>query len=472
MWCILCEVERDKNMKVLIVGAGKLGCKLTSSLINIDADITVMDDDSSVLESLSDTYDILPVKGSGIDLLTLQRISIETFDLTIGVTENDETNIVTCTLAKKLGCKKVIARIRSAKYMGQHEFIKESMNIDFIINPENSISEEIKNYLHKDYPFYSHSFASDRISIITICSDDKKDWIGQKLFDISDLDNYLIVAISKNGKIIIPNGHTSIEEGSMLYVIGKSDEVLSLAKDSSKKTKHLVKNTIIVGGGKIGFYLASLLSNIGIDVKLIEILEKRCDFLSENLSDDILILNSDGTNMDFLQEEDIENTDAIICVTDYDEANILTAAAAKKLGVTKAIAKTSKTNYTSIIDDLTIDVVIRTIDIAAADILKYLGGNQMLSLSMLLGGEAEVLELIVDETMHITKKPLKNLDFPKGIIIGSILRNNSVIIPNGGVQIQPEDKIVIFCIKNQAHHLKNYLESKKGGKTNAFWLGD
>ena len=459
-------------MKVLIVGAGKLGYKLTSALINIDAEVTVMDDDSSVLETLSENFDILPIKGSGLDLITLQNISINTFDLTIGVAESDETNIITCMLAKRLGCKKVIARIRTAKYMGQHEFIKEAMAIDLIINPENSISQEIKNYLYKDYPFYSNSFASGRISIITICSDDKPNWLGQKLFDISDLNDYLIVAISRDGEIIIPNGHTSIEEGEMLYIIGKNDEVISLAKETPKKTKQIVKNVIIVGGGKIGFFLSNLLAKLNIDVKLIEISEERCEFLSENLSDDILVLNGDGTDIEFLKDEDIENTDAIICVTDYDEANILTAAAAKNLGVSKAIAKTSKTNYTGIIEDLDIDVVLRTIDIAASDVLKYLGGTQTVSVSLILGGEAEVLELAADETMHITKKPLKNLGLPKGIIIGSILREDSVIIPNGNVQIQADDKIVIFCTQNQTHNLRHFLESKKGGKVNAFWLGN
>ncbi len=446
-------------MKVLIVGAGKLGYKLASQLSGGDTLVTVMDSDPEVLERISDHLDVMIVRGSGMQVDALKEMNIEEYDLVIAVTENDETNMVICSIAKKLGCKKSIARVRNPEYSEQGEFIRTIMGIDHIVNPELATANEINRNLLYHYSLYSGDFAEGRILMLHFTASSLPEFVGKKIKEIKNISGILIGIISRNGDIIIPHGEDYILEDDILYVIGKKDNINQLAKTckTSVQIKY-IKKVMILGGGRIGYYLAEKLTSQGISVKLIEYDKERCEYLSENLND-TLVICGDGTDVNLLNEEDISSMDAFVGVTGIDEENLLMTLMAKHVGVKKVIAKVSKSSYIQVIEKLGVDIAVSPIDITASDILKYIRGGRAASVSLLLGGKAEVTEVIADKDMWFVEKPISELGLPKEIIIGAVDHKGKVIIPTGSTIIQPGDRFVILSSAIRQKALEEFFKS-------------
>lgn len=453
----------------MIIGAGKLGQKLAESMVQEDIDVTVIDNNSKVIERLNEHVDVLTVIANGIDIRVLRELNIETFDLLVASTDSDETNTVICSLAKKLGCKQTIARIRNPEYMKQLDFIKSEMGIDHTINPDLATATSISKYLLKSYGFNTGDFASGKVQMIDFNIHFNEEFVGKKLKDLHGFEKLLITAISRNGVIIIPDGTTELLEGDVIYIIGKNDEIEKVSAhfidDYHKKT---VKKVMILGGGNIGYYLADKLSKSRIQVTLIERDKERCLELS-NILDNVLIIHGDGTDIHLLEEESISSMDAFVGVTGFDEENLLMALMAKQAGVGKTISKISRPNYAKIIDRLGVDVAINPVFITASNILKYIRGGKVVSVSMLLGGDAEVTEIIIDKELPIVNKPIVELNLPKGIIIGAIVRFGEVIIPKGNTVIKANDRIVVFSLNEDLATLKIFFKTQKGGIFSELW---
>ena len=307
-------------MKVAIEGAGKLGLSVTEALMGGGYEVMLIDQDSELLQKLSNQLDLLTVEGNAKDVDLLKSANIHTYDFLVAVTDNDEKNMVICSLAKKLGCSKVIARIRDPEYVNQLDFIKEAMNIDYIVNPDLSIAKEIYKYLVEKYTLTDGYFSTGLISVIEFTADRLPSIIGKKIVEVGKmLDNMLVVAISRNGKIIIPRGNTEVEEDDYLYVIGNDETVLKLkdrVHDSERYTE--LEKVLIAGGGNIGFYLAKQLADFNIYVKIIEVDKARCEYLSEHL-DNVMILHGDATDLQLLEDENFDEMDAFVSVTGFDE---------------------------------------------------------------------------------------------------------------------------------------------------------
>ncbi len=450
-------------MKVLIVGAGKLGFKVATYLaMEENAQVAVVDKNQEVLDRLSDYADVMTIKANGIHISDLREIGVNEYDLCIACTGDDETNIICSTILKRIGCKRVIARIRNPEYVEHKEFIKETMDIDLVLNPEMSTAKAISNYLLKNYSFNTNNFALSRVSVFDIPISDAPNMIGKKIKDIKELTEFVVVAIFRNGEATIPNGDSIIEKEDTIYVMGKTQ---NLDEFVCKTNKHICKNMIktatIVGGGRVGYYLAKRLALKGLDIKLIEKDQAKCDFLSENLPNNVLVLNGDGSDIKLLQEEDIASSDAFIGATGYDEENLLISLVLKKMGLKKCVAKVSRSNYISIIETLGVDATFSTVDITASEILKFFRGGKVLSVSLLLGGKAEVNEFVADKSMKIVGKPLSQLDLPKGVIIGAILTTkNEVIIPNGDTVINSGDRFVVFSLAATLQKLNPFINNK------------
>lgn len=456
-------------MKVMIIGAGKLGAKLAESFVNDNIDVTVIDVSSKVLDRLNEHLDVLTITGNGIDIRILRELGIDSYDLLVASTDSDETNTVICSLAKRLGCKQTIARIRNPEYMQQLDFIKTEMGIDHTINPDLATANTIEKYLLKNYSFHSDEFASGKVQMVDFNIHHNEDFVGKKLSELVGFEKLLITAISRNGDIIIPNGLTELEETDVIHVIGKSEEVEKLSIKFNADLRHKpVQSVLILGGSNIGYYLADKLSKLKIQVTLIEQDKDRCQELSEIL-DNVLVIHGDGTDIHLLEEESLATMDAFIGCTGYDEENLLMALMAKQAGVKKAIAKISRQNYTKIIDRLGIDAAFNPIMITASNILKYIRGGKVVSVSLLLGGDGEVTEILVDKDFPYIDKPLSQLNLPKGIIIGAIVRMGKVIIPKGDSVIKANDKIVIFCLTEDLQTLTMFFRPHKGGIFSEFW---
>ncbi|MCQ4924408.1 Trk system potassium transporter TrkA [Tissierella carlieri] len=456
-------------MKVMIVGAGKLGYKLAESMVLEDIDVTVVDNNPKVIDFVNEHLDVLTVLANGIDINILRELSINQYNLLVASTDSDETNTLICSLAKKLGCEKTIARIRNPEYMQQLDFIKAEMGIDHIVNPDLSTAQAIEKYLLKNYNFYSGDFASGKVQMIDFNIEHMKEFVGKKIMELEDFDRLLITAISRDGDIIIPDGSTELLANDTIHVIGRNDDINNLNnKFTQDITKKEIERVMILGGSNIGLYLAQKLSKVNISVTLVEKDKERCQELSEILND-VLIIHGDGTDIHLLEEERLNSMGAFVGVTGYDEENLLMALMAKQSGVPKTISKISRQNYTKIIDRLGIDAALNPTVIAASNILKYIRGGKIVSVSLLIGGDGEVTEIIVGKDLPIVGKTLEELKLPKGIIIGAIVHNGKVIIPNGKSIIHANDRIVVFCLTEDLPTLKMFFKSNKGGVLSELW---
>lgn len=456
-------------MKVMIVGAGKLGVKLAEAMTSENMDVTLVDSNAKVIEKINEHLDVLTVVANGINVTMLKEMNIEEYDIMVASTENDETNVVICTFAKKLGCGQTIARIRNPEYTEQINFVRHELGIDLIINPDFATASSIAKYLLKNIMFYTGDFADGKVKMIDFKCSYKSSFVGRKLYELENFENLIITAISRHGHLIIPYGSTEIEADDVIHIIGKEDELLKLSKDHNLigNDKH-VERVMIIGGGNVGYYLAKELSKAKVATTLVEQDRNRAVKLAEML-DHVLIIHGDGTDVNILEEENIEQMDAFIGSTGYDEQNLLMALMAKQYGVGKTIAKVSRKNYTKIIDKLDIDAALNPVNITASNILKYVRGGKVVSVSLLLGGDGEVTEIIATKGLPYLDKPLKDVNFPKGIIIGAIVHNGEVIIPKGSSVIRANDRIVVFSLEEDTENLKKLFTPGKRGLFSELW---
>lgn len=445
-------------MKIAIVGAGKLGLKVTEALLGGDHSVTILDQDEDVLQKLSSHLDVMTVNANAKETKTLKNLGISTYDYLIAVTESDETNIVIAAFAKQLGCAKVIARVRDPEHMEQLGFIKETMGIDSIVNPDLSITVEIYKYLVEKYTLSNGIFSSGKVSLIEFSAKKYSRLIGLSMHEINSvLDNMLVAAISRNGKVIIPHGDTIIQAEDGLYVIGERIPIMELNSQVHERGKYTdLQKVMIVGGGKTGYYLAKKLSEFGIAVKIIEIDKNRCYYLSSHL-EDVMILHGDATDLDLLEEENLDEMDAFVTATGYDEENLLLALMAKRHGIEDVIAKISRESYSDLIESMGIDMALNPLDITASTILRFVQGSKRIISSVLIQGQAEIMEIVASDHMKLIDTPLRELEFPDGVIVAAIHRGLQVIIPNGDTIIQEGDRVIIFSLLAELPELEKLM---------------
>ena len=450
-------------MEIAIVGAGKLGIKVATALLGGDHSITVIDKNEEVLSKISQQMDVMTIKGNGKNISLLKNYGIDHFDFLLAATESDEKNIVIASFAKKIGCTKVIARVREPEYMNQMDFIKDAMNIDYLVNPNLAITLEIYKYLVEKYTLTNGIFSSGKISLVQFQVKKLKKLAGLSMIDARKvLPSMLIVAISRNGKIIIPHGNTVVEDCDTLYIIGEKSEISALHRKVHEKGKYTnLQKVMIIGGGKTGFYLARKLAEFGVAVKIIEKSKDRCYYLSTNL-DDVMILHGDATDTNLLEEENIEEMDAFVTATGFDEENLLLALMAKQRGIEDVISKVSRPSYKDLIEKMGIDMALNPLDIVASTILRYIQGSKKIISSLLIQGQAEIMEIVASNNMQLTNVPLHQLDLPDGVLIAAIHRGQNIIIPDGSTTILEDDRVTIFCLLKDIAELEGLFKNKRG----------
>ncbi len=450
-------------MKIAVVGAGKLGLKIVNALVGGNHSITVIDKNEAILNKISQQYDVLVACGNAKQISLLKRESIHTFDFLIACTDSDEKNIVIASFAKKLGCTKVIARVRDPEHMNQMDFIKETMNIDHIVNPDLGITLEIYKYLVEKYTLTNGIFSSGKVSLVQFKAKRLPRLIDLSMVEVSKvLPNMLVIALSRNGKIIIPHGQTTIEAGDTVYLIGEKNQIAELHRKVYEKGKYTdLQKVMIAGGGKTGYYLADKLSEFGVSVKLIEKSKERCYYLSTHL-DDVMVLHGDATDSTLLEEENLDEMDAFVAATGLDEENLLLALIAKQQDIEDVIAKVSRQSYKDLIERMGVDVVLNPLDIVASNILRYIQGSKRIISYLLIQGQAEIMEIIASEDMKLANTPLKHVKLPDGVLVAAIHRGPKVIIPNGDTEILADDRVTIFCLLSDIGELEKLMTTKRG----------
>ena len=446
-------------MNIAIIGGGKLGIKVCEALVGGDYSITIVDTNDALLDRLSQQFDVMTVNEDARDINVLKEIGRNKSQYVLVATGRDETNLVIGGFAKKLGCHRVIVRVRDPEYMKHFEFIRTSMGIDYIVNPDFAITMEIYKYLSEKYTLNNGVFTSGRIALIEFKAKRKKELIGLKMPEVRRLmPDMLIAAISRNGKVIIPHGNDEIREDDAVYVVGEKTEIMELNKKVHVKGKYTdLQKVMIIGGGKTGYYLAQRLADFGASVKLVEQSKERCQYLSTRIPN-VMILHGDGTDMDMLEEENIDEMDAFVTATGYDEQNLLLALTAKQKGIEDVISKISRESYSGLIEEMGVDMVLNPLDITAAYIFSIIQGEKRVISSMLVQGQAEIIEVVATPGMKMVGDTLQNLNLPKGVLIASIYRQGEVIIPDGNARIKDGDRVIMFSLLSDIADLEKLMK--------------
>ncbi len=450
-------------MKVAIAGAGKLGTALAETLLSGGNEVTVLDSNEDRIRTVGQMLDVFTVAADAKQTDVLKDIRIGEYDLLISTTDNDEKNIVVCSFAKNLGCKRTIARVRAPEHVAQLDFIKDSMGIDFIVNPDKACADEIFKFLTQEYSLSGGKLTKDGVSVLEFRAENMPVLINKQVKEVSfPTGGILIAAISRQGKVIIPNGSTTILAEDILYIIGLDKNINETEKlVQSSRTERKVNRVMIAGGGKTGYFLADMLVKYGAAVKIVEQDLARCEYLSANLSK-VLVLNADATNTALLKEENLEGMDAFVSLTGFDEDNLLLSLFAKHCGVPKIVAKNSHKSYVSLTEYLGDIMIINPLDICATEILHKIRKGGVVLFSQVINGQAEFREIMVENNMQITAHTLLELDIPEGVLFAAIDRGGDVFIPNGSTRIMAGDKVLILTLLSSSGALENLLV---GGKS-------
>ena len=440
-------------MKIVIAGAGEVGSHLAKMLNNEANEITVIDSRQERLDALSALTDVITVEGNPSAIQTLKEAGADHADLFIAVnpSESQDVNIVSAMLAKKLGSKKVTARINNEEYLSfEHKYMFTEMGIDLLFYPEKIATNEIIDLLKRNATTESLEFARGKLQVAVFKLEEDSQLLGMNMAEFSEVaaaegQAFRVVAIARKDTTIIPSFDTKFKYHDLVFIISTREGMNMLMRYVGKQEIE-VKNLMILGGSPIGEMLSLQLSKQMDSIKLIEMNKEKCLDLSENLPSNVTVVNGDGRNSDLLLEESIREYDAFVAVTNNSETNILACVAAKTLGVGRTIAEVENLEYIKLAERMGVDAVVNKKLITAGRIFKFTLSNKVRFIKYMSGTNAEVLEYIVAPDTAITKKTLKDMHFPKGAIIGGIIRGNESFIAVGDTQIQAYDRVAVFSL--------------------------
>lgn len=445
-------------MRIIVAGDGEVGIHLAKFLTEENHNITVIDSHSDLMKNLEDHYDLMTITGDPTSPAVLVEASVQKADLVMAVLHDEKINIITAILAKKLGAKKCIARVTNSEYLKKENIdLFRSLGIDALVCPERIATEEIIRLLNKSAATEAFDFSDGKLSLYLLKLDENALIYNKNLSQIAIENphlNFRAVAIHRNSKTIIPKGNDEFFLNDLAYVITKPEGVNNLFKLGGK-ARIDIKNIMIVGGSRIGRTTAKILEH-DYKIKLLDVDKKLCESLSDDLSK-TLIINGDGRSVEILEDEGIKNVDAFIAVTDNSETNIFTCLMAMKYGVKKTIALVDDINYIDISHSIGIDTIINKKQITASYIVRFTMKAEVSSMKCLNGVDAEVLEFVVKAGSQITKKPLMEIRFPEGAIIGGVVRGKESYIAVGQLQIQEKDKVVVFAMPSAIHEVEKYF---------------
>jgi trk system potassium uptake protein TrkA len=442
-------------MRVIIVGAGEVGYQIAKFLSLESLDVVVIDRDRNKIRRMAEEMDVAVVEGEGGSPSSLREAEAERADILLAVTDQDETNMIACLLAKAMfGIPRKIARIRNPEYF-HNERLLMTLDIDPAINPELEIAHAVARIIEAPFATDIQDFEGGLVKVVGFNLPETSPLIGKTLkqFGSSAGKKFLIGLIVRDGKTIIPAGDDVIKKGDIIYVPVKPDELqdtIALLGIAMKP----VKKIMILGGGKTGHYIASQIEDKA-DVKIIEENEERCKFLSKNLKRS-LILHADGTEQKVLTEENIGDMDAFVAVSNNDELNIMVSLLAKKLGAKKTVALVNKNDYIYLAHGLGLQSVLSPRLITAGTILRYVRRGDILSLTAIADAKAEIIEGRILKTSPLAGKTLEKAQ-PRASIIGAIIRGEKVIIPSGSDTIMDDDKLIIFALKESIKEVEKIL---------------
>ena len=454
-------------MRIIVIGAGKVGFTIAEHLIAEEHDVIIIDRNEEVVERCTSSLDALCIKGNGANAKTLLEAGVDKAGIVIASTENDESNMLSCLISKRLGAQYTIARIRDPEFNESQTFLQNELGIDVAINPERATALEISRLLR--YPFAGsiESFAKGLVEMVEFRAVEGDCFIGIAMKNLSGevpkLPRILYAMVERNNTVMIPGGDFKILPGDKVFVSGDMLTITEYFRFLGRN-KQKIRSVMLLGGGRISYYLSRLIVPMGIHVTLFEIKPEKARAISELLPK-IDVIVGDGTDQDLLEEQGLSQMDAFVALSNRDEENLMSGLHASRSGVPKVIAKNSRMAYREILNDLGLDSVISPQFITSSTILRYVRarenskGTKIQRLYRLVGGKAEALEFIARKGDDYIGIPLKKLKTRTGTLVSVIVRQGKIIVPFGNDHIEENDHVVVISVISGISDLNEVLYS-------------
>jgi trk system potassium uptake protein TrkA len=445
------------SMRVVIVGAGEVGYQIAKVLSGEDIDVVVVDKEKAKLRRITAESDVAVVVGEGGVPSVLEEAGAQKADILIAVTNIDEINMVACSVAKEIfNIPRIVARIRNLEYIDNKTHL-QSLGINPAISPEVESAKAVIRLIETPFAADVEEFENGRVKIIgfRIPSDSKLINKPLKALDLSR-PKVLIGAIQRSERTIVPAGNDIIKKDDVIFLPVKAEDIGSVC-NSIGGLSQSVKRVMIVGGGRIGYYVAKQMEERNINIKIIEKETDRCKFLVKSLKK-CVILHGDGSDQKLLEEENINDMDVFAAISNNEELNIMASLLAKSLGAKKVVTIVNRTDYLPLANNLGIEAVLSPRLITADAILRYVRGANIISLTTVAEGKVEIMELEVKKDSLLIGKTLHEVELPKKSLIGAIVKNGDVIIPSGNDMIFGGDRLIIFTLKESIKQVEKFLQ--------------
>ena len=437
-------------MKIIIIGCGKVGSALAEELTMENHEVAIVDISAQKLQEVGEDLDALQIHGNGSSINVLMDAGVTSADLVIAVTGSDELNLLCCLVAKNLGKCHTVARVRNPIYNKEINLMKESLGISMIINPEMATAAEIARLLRFPSAIKIDPFAKGKVELLKFRLKPEFRLDGKSIVEINmkGKHNILVAGVERGEQVFIPNGDFVLQNGDLVSILASPKNASAFFKSIGLKTNQ-VRNCMIVGGGTIAIFLARMLLEMKMRVVIIEQSKERCELLADLLPD-ATVVNGDGTSKNLLFEENLENAEAFVALTNMDEENVMLALYAKSMSKAKKITKVNRNTFDTIIGSLNIGSLIYPKHITSETILQYVRamqnsiGSNVETLYRLVDGNAEALEFVIKGKSEVTDIPLQELQLKPHILVCAINRKGKIIIPKGQDCIQEGDSVVII----------------------------
>ena len=432
-------------MRTVIIGAGEVGFNTARMLSHEGHDVVLIEQDEKLVERATEQLDALVIHGNGASPKLLAEASIKRSDLLVAASSSDEANIIACLAAKAQGVPRTVARIHNPDYYDPKEpFARDMLGIDFVIHTEQMAAEEIKKSLLVPGAINVDTFAEDSIEVAEVVLHEGSPVIGKVLREVRLPEGSLVVGVVRGGEALVPRGDTMLKLQDHVLLIsarrGISEVVKAVATDTAP-----VRDVTVYGGGRIGLRLALALEKAGMLVRVIERDEARARYVASQLRKGF-VLHDEGISRDFLLQERVDRTDAFVAVTADDRANLLAAMYARQLGARMTIAGVSRGEFAPLAYALGVDLTISPRMLAAEAVLRFVRKGEVINVALLESG-AEMIELRIPESCRVAGRPLSEVGFPAGAIVGALLRDGNVVIPTGREVLRPGDDAVVFTVE-------------------------
>lgn len=445
-------------MRIIIVGCGKVGDLLTSYISSEGHDVVVVDTDQKLIEDIVNEYDVVGVVGNGASRAVQLEAGADKANLLIAVTASDELNLMCCIVARKLGTRHAIARVRNPEYTGQIQFMRGEFGLSMAVNPEFDAAKEIFRIIRFPAALKVDTFCKGRVDLVEVKVDDNHPLCGRPLRELgSGLGvNVLVCAVKRGDTVTIPSGDFTPLAGDIIHITASHNDLVSFFKKLGVADKR-IRSVMIVGGGNLAYHTAKMLESTGIEVKIVERDSERAEQLAEMLPGS-MIINGDGTDSDLLVEEGIDNVDAAVSLTGIDEENIIISLFAAKRKVDKVITKINRPSVMKLLSSIGLECVVSPKSVTANNILRYLRGledsdNSIIqTLYKIVDDKVEAIEFIAAEGFDALGIPIKQMKIKKNILLACIIRGNRIIYPHGDDTIEQGDTVIVVAKSEAAVH--------------------